>query len=263
MKQAGTIPMRQHGLNVQLLLRAIERWAVRRGFKVESYGRAGGYPLISLSRHCRNHPDTARIYVSTGMHGDEPGGPLALLAMLRNDEFARDFSWSICPVLNPVGLERGTRENGDGLDMNRDYHYAHIPAVMEHIIWLSRQPVFDLALLMHEDWETGGFYINEFKTGPMTHLDEQIISSVATVCPIEPSGSIDEMPARGGIVHPFRGGHFGENWPESFFLRNRGVSTGFNFEAPSCLPLATRIRAFRTALHEAVGAFRDGSRFPE
>ncbi len=252
-----TVSRKQRGLHVHRLLRAIQRWAIKAGFEVKTYGRVGGYPLISLTRHRKDHPDAARIYLSTGMHGDEPGGPLAVLSMLHRDEFPREFSWSICPVLNPVGLEKGTRENGEGMDMNRDYHYAHIPAVLAHTLWLSQQPVFDLALLMHEDWETSGFYLNEFKTGPIPNLDQRIISSVGKVCPIETSGNIDEMPAKEGIVHPFRDGHFGDNWPESFFLRHRGVPTGFNFEAPSCLPLKTRITAFRVALLEAIQSFKE------
>ncbi len=249
-----TYSRKRRGLHVNRLLRAIQRWALRTGFEVVSYGREEGYPLVSLSRHGR--PGAARIYLSTGMHGDEPGGPLALLSMLHQDEFPRDLDWVICPVLNPVGLERGTRENGDGLDMNRDYHYCHIPAVLAHMIWLSQKPGFDLALLMHEDWGTKGFYLNEFKTGPVTDLDKRIISTVKNVCPIEETELIDGMPATGGIVHPFRDGNFGNQWPESFYLRDRGVATGLNFEAPSCLPLADRITAFRTALHEAVKPFQ-------
>ena len=33
--------------------------------------------------------------------------------------------------------------------------------IKAHIQWLARQPKFDLCLLLHEDWESHGFYLYE------------------------------------------------------------------------------------------------------
>lgn len=242
-------------MQVGLLLRSIVRAAQRNGFEVTVFGWQGGYPLYALTRS--GGMAGPSVYLSAGMHGDEPGGPLALLSLLRGDQLSRKVRWHVCPVLNPVGLRLGTRGNGDGIDMNRDYRDPRLDEVKSHVAWLKEQPVFDLAILMHEDWEADGFYVNEFKTGSLECLDARIIDRVREVCPILDFPSIDQMPVRGGIVHPFRDGRFGKHWPESFFLRSLGCRSGFNFEAPSCFPLAARIAAFRWAIHETVGALVD------
>jgi len=45
------------------------------GFRVEKYGEAGGHPLVALTR--RTPGPRPRIYVSAGIHGDEPAAPVA------------------------------------------------------------------------------------------------------------------------------------------------------------------------------------------
>jgi predicted deacylase len=75
-----------------------------------------------------------RIYLSAGIHGDEPAGPLALLDLMAAGFFTPDRHWTICPSLNPTGLSAGTRDNADGIDLNVKIQRAHprhneIPAV--------------------------------------------------------------------------------------------------------------------------------------
>ena len=64
--------------------------------------------------------DGPRVYLSAGIHGDEPAGPLALLELLKNDFFNSECHWLLCPTLNPTGLSASTRENSSGVDLNRD-----------------------------------------------------------------------------------------------------------------------------------------------
>lgn len=245
----------KRGLRVKQLHRAIERAARHAGFEIEQYGKVDRYPLYCLTRQGRS--GTAHIYVSAGMHGDEPAGPLAILGLLRTQAFSEEADWFVCPMLNPSGLQKGTRENYRGVDLNRDYHEADRSCVetRAHIAWLEKNLPFDLAILMHEDWESDGFYVNEFKTGPVAGLDERVIAAVSAQCRINQNKSIDEMAAEHGIVHPFRSGYFGYHWPESFFLRHHGVGTGMNFETPSCLPLRIRLAAQRIAFAVATSTF--------
>ncbi|MEI8343043.1 MAG: hypothetical protein WCH43_16080, partial [Verrucomicrobiota bacterium] len=42
-----------------------------------------------------------RVYLSAGIHGDEPAGPLALLELMREGFFNSSVHWSLCPALNP------------------------------------------------------------------------------------------------------------------------------------------------------------------
>jgi protein MpaA len=77
---------------------------------------AGG-PLMAWE-HAANGP---RVYVSDGIHGNEPAGPLAALELMKAGFFAPDIHGLLCPAPSPDGLAAGTRGNGSGLDLNRDY----------------------------------------------------------------------------------------------------------------------------------------------
>ena len=102
-----------------------------------------------------------RVYISAGIHGDEPAGPLAALQLLQEDCWPGDAALWMCPCLNPTGFPLNRRENAQGIDLNRDYRHLETAEVRAHIDWLQRQPSFDLTLCLHEDWESHGFYIYE------------------------------------------------------------------------------------------------------
>ena len=62
-----------------------------------------------------------RIYISTGIHGDEPAGPLAALELIQCDAWPADAAVWLCPCLNPAGFALNRREHPEGIDLNRDY----------------------------------------------------------------------------------------------------------------------------------------------
>src|SRR4051794_9913549 len=47
-----------------------------------------------------------RIYLSTGIHGDEPAGPLAIAQLMEAGAFTDHSEVWICPCLNPGGFNR-------------------------------------------------------------------------------------------------------------------------------------------------------------
>jgi len=61
---------------------------------------------------------TLRVYVSAGIHGDEPAGPLAVRQLLQADAWPAGPGYWICPCLNPGGFRLHRRENPEGLDLN-------------------------------------------------------------------------------------------------------------------------------------------------
>ena len=170
------------------------------GFRADSFGEIAGFPLLALTR--RTPGPRPRIYLSAGIHGDEPAAPLALLQMLEAGVFDDRAVWFLCPLLNPVGLTRGQRENADGLDLNRDYRSPQSNETASHIAWLRRQPNFDLTLCLHEDWEAVGFYLYELNPHRRPSLADRIIAAVGRSFPIDRSELIDGRPARGGILRP-------------------------------------------------------------
>ncbi len=58
-----------------------------------------------------------------GVHGDEPEGVLLAEATLSwlLEEYKGELPWLLIPCLNPDGFALGTRGNGRGVDLNRNY----------------------------------------------------------------------------------------------------------------------------------------------
>lgn len=229
----------------------IEAAATAAGFRVERFGEIGALPLIALTKRTRG--PRPRIYLSAGIHGDEPAPPLALLEMLRRGVFDTRAVWFICPLLNPVGFARRTRENSEGLDLNRDYKALRSLEIQAHARWLGRQPNFDLAICVHEDWESQGYYLYELNPAGRPSLARPMLDAVREVCPIETATVIDGREIdEPGIIRPVADPLLRELWPESIYLRAHHTQLAYTIESPSALPLLQRIAAHSAALETAL-----------
>jgi predicted deacylase len=236
-------------LDPTALVARFEAAGAKAGFRSESFGTTGNCPLIALTR--RTGGPRPRIYLSAGIHGDEPAPPLALLSLVEAGEFDGRATWFICPLLNPDGIARGTRENASGTDLNRDYRHLESTEVRSHVRWLERQPNFDLAVCVHEDWESTGFYLYELNPDKRPSLAEPMIAAVSRFCPIDRSPVIEGREAKGGIIRPSANPLEREKWPEAIYLQAHHTRLSYTVESPSALKLEARITALRTALAKA------------
>ncbi|MFM2220904.1 MAG: hypothetical protein RLZZ553_652 [Verrucomicrobiota bacterium] len=223
-----------------------------RGFEREEIAMTGAGPIRAWSRF--SGEDDPTVYLSAGMHGDEPAGPLAVIQFWQDLDVS-DVNWLVCPLLNPTGFLAATRDNAQQIDLNRDYLQRHSLEVRAHAQWLEQQKVPDLFLSLHEDWETDGFYFYEISLGedrPQRALE--LLHAVSAVCPIEANAIIDDHVVRApGWIHHEPQADFPESWPEAIFLAKRGCPLSFTFETPSCaLPLTQRIAAHGAAIREAL-----------
>ena len=199
-----------------------------------------------------------RIYVSTGIHGDEPAGPLAVRQLMQENQWPSHVQLWVCPCLNPTGFALNRRENDEGTDLNREYLEPKAVETIAHIAWLERQPNFDLCLCLHEDWESHGFYLYELNPDNRPSLAEPIVKRVGQVCPIDPSEIIEGRPAQNGIIRPSIDPQSRPQWPEAFFLLTRKTRLSYTFEAPSDFPLAGRAAALVAGVREAIEVFTGG-----
>src|SRR5437879_871809 len=83
--------------------------AQRAGFQVERFGEIHGHALLAATKPAP--ASRACLYLSTGIHGDEPAPPWALLRMVEQGIFDDRCSWILCPLLNPAGFLARTRGN--------------------------------------------------------------------------------------------------------------------------------------------------------
>jgi hypothetical protein len=173
--------------------------------------------------------------------------------MIEAGIFDQRAVWFVCPLLNPAGLARGVRENADGLDLNRDYLDLRTAETRSHTAWLRRQPNFDLALCLHEDWEAKGFYLYELSPLARPTFAHAMLERVSPHCPIDEATEIDGRPvAARGIIRPVDDPLERQNWPEAIYLRAHHTSLNYTLETPSALPLSQRIAALRAAVETAV-----------
>lgn len=189
-----------------------------------------------------------RVYLSTGIHGDEPAGPLATRRLVQENTWPDDIELWLCPCLNPTGFAGNRRENAQGIDLNRQYLSLEAIETRAHVEWLKRQPAFDVAICLHEDWESHGFYLYELNPDNRPSRAEEMIRRVERVCPIDLSPEIEGRPAQGGIIRPDIDPRSRPQWPEAFWLLNHKTRHSYTLEAPSDFPLETRVNALVTAV---------------
>jgi hypothetical protein len=197
-------------------------------------------------------PHAPRTYISTGIHGDEPAGPLAVRQLLRENAWPAGLDLWLCPCLNPAGFALNRRENRQGMDLNRQYLAPEAGETVAHVAWLRRQPSFDLGLCLHEDWEAHGFYVYELNPDHQPSLAEAMVARVGEVCPIDRSEVIEGRPAQNGIIRPGIDPRTRPQWPEAFFLIMHKTRLSYTFEAPSDFPLAPRVAALVVGVNTAL-----------
>lgn len=241
------------GIDIAAVLEEQRQWAHRHGWQIETLAVAPGLELPAIRR--RAPRATHRIYISAGIHGDEPAGPLAVRELLKENSWPEHADLWLCPCLNPTGFPRNTRENASGVDLNRDYKHRRSAEVRAHIAWLERQPDFDLCLCLHEDWEAHGFYVYEVNPDHRPSLAAKMVEAVRAICPIDHSPLIDGREAEAGIIRPNIDPALRPEWPEAFYLVMHKTRLSYTLEAPSDFPLALRAAALVTAMKAAMETF--------
>lgn len=115
---------------------------------------------------------TARILILCRQHGDEPVSTEAALGILDRIAAGKDgvsrnlgrVTLYILPMVNPDGADALTRENGKGVDLNRDWSHFQAPetrAVMRAYKAIRPQVVLD----MHS-WDPSDVYRNSCIESP-------------------------------------------------------------------------------------------------
>lgn len=177
-------------------------------------------------------------YMSSGIHGDEPAGPIAMLSMMNNDLYPKDVNILLFPCLNPEGVKQGTRSY-KGKDLNRDFAKEYSNKTELHKRLVEKFGKLDMSICLHEDWESDGFYIYE-QCDDVSHADE-VINTISKTFPINTKRTIDNHNVdRTGIIKPNKN-KYKKNWPESIWLWKRGCPQNYTIETPSELNLKDRV----------------------
>ena len=232
-------------------MKDLEAAAKRWEFTIHEMGVVECDPLLAMTREGTS-PD-ASLYLSAGIHGDEPAGPLALLHLLREGALPRSLGLCLCPLLNPLGIRTGSRENGQGLDINRDYLELETTEARCHSQWLSQNAArFTLLIALHEDCEATGYYLYELNRHGVPSPAPSILSAVDPVVGIDRSNLIEGYPAMKSVLHPPLDLAIRPQWPESCYLLAHHGDLVYTFECPTNCVVDARIEAHVEAVKAAI-----------
>jgi len=233
-----------HGHRAHDVLDLLGRWeavAAAAGLEMVTLAEEGGYSVVVLE----GGEKEGGVYLSAGIHGDEPAGTLGLVGWAeRNVERLREVPVVIAPCLNPWGLANNVRTDEAGRDLNRRFDKPGEGAIGRLLVRIEGR-AFRRAIMLHEDYDARGIYLYEL--GPEEHMiGEDLMTAVEGIIPRE-CGDVDGRETVRGVVQ--RSGDLEEivreidGMPEAIKLSWQGAETALTFETPSEFSLYDRVRA--------------------
>lgn len=124
-------------------------------YRVDHLGQSQKGQRIPMAYLGSEDPEAVRIWVMSGLHGDEPGGWEAVMHLMNRLQEPAFRTWlskvriALLPMANPDGCNALTRLASNGLDLNRDQTKLLAPETM---LWKTAFNAFqpEVALDLHE-----------------------------------------------------------------------------------------------------------------
>lgn len=224
------------------------------GIPLRTITKTDGYPVFSMASPRLESRDG--IYLSAGIHGDEPGATEGLITWAE----ARCKTLAALPVLifpciNPWGLSNNRRSDMAGHDLNRMFHKNQHPTIAA--VQKAAQPYrCSSALMLHEDYDAEGIYLYEHHT--TTPAGPHLLAAAEPEIPRDPRTRIDGRRVKNGLLSPRispaalrKLGH-----PEAIWLHLQKCGRSITFETPSEFALERRVAAHVIAI-DALVALHD------
>lgn len=226
------------------------------GWSVVRVGTVWDYPWFSVERTISR--DATTVFLSAGMHGEEPGGVEGVLRWLESGHWARwRVNWLVLPCINPYGWERNQRRNAQRRDINRQFRDSSDCPEAVLVKQLVRGRRFAFSMEFHEDVGASGYYLYELRREP-PYIGEKILSAVSRHVPINRDRVIDGNRATGrGLIRRDPNGyafHRRHRWPMAFHLFIECTDHVLGSETPVFVALEQRAHAHNVALRAALRA---------
>lgn len=232
----------------------LSRWRAvcrRAGLRLRRFGEAGEHPLHYIRTPALSA--APGVYLSTGIHGDEPAGPASLIAWAEaHARHLRGWPLLIFPCLNPWGLVNNSRFDAEGRDLNRVFQRDDLAFVAAWKRVVAAQQ-FRAALTLHEDFDGEGLYLYEVQHHP-PGWGEKLLLAARPIIPIDSRARIDSYSATAGIIRrKLRRARFERiGYPEAVWLHLHHAERTFTIETPSEFALEQRAAAHRAVLEAAL-----------
>ena len=202
----------------------------------------------------RKSPE-AGVYLSAGIHGDEPAGTEALVQWAEaNPALLRELPCLIFPCLNPWGLVNNSRMDKQARDLNRTFQHDHVPHI-QALKTLIKPLRFGLALSLHEDYDGQGLYIYELERHA-PFWGEDLVELVRPMICIEGRTTIDgRRISKAGLLRRKVDINKLPAIPETVYLHQHHAERAFTFETPSEFSLDLRVRVQMALIDACIRRF--------
>ena len=232
----------------------IQRWRKicrLNGLNISKIVEVNNYPCFEI--YSKNIGIKNTIYLSAGIHGDEPGATEGLLAWAESylHQF-RSHSFLIYPCLNPWGLENNSRFDANGFDLNRLWNQPQ-NRLIQKVLERTQELNLSLVVNVHEDFEGQGVYLYEpYKAGLSYKRANQIIRSATSWIRSDPRPKIDGRKSINGVIRPNPSNPPPDGIPEALYFHFAHNCSAFTLETPSEFGLNLRIKSQVCMIQESV-----------
>jgi len=223
----------------------LERWVeLSRGVGLDLLEMRPGLPVL---RSPGPWDAERAVYLSAGIHGDEPAGTEGLITWAESrKDWLGTATCLIVPCFNPDGLRNNTRRTAEGVDLNREFHHARHPLIAA---WRERVEglQFRIALCLHEDYDATGTYLYELGDGDHS-IGGDCLDACATFIPREARDEVEGRAMDRGLLFHGEDLHdlmaeMDDGLPEAIYLRAHHAPRVITFETPSEFGLDLRVAA--------------------
>ena len=237
--------------DVHALMRRWKSVSTKAGLVPVRLGKQEGF-VVTAYRPRIKYPDGSPwIYLSAGVHGDEPAAPLGLIEWAEeNTELIAKYPFLIVPCFSPWSIANNSRNGPDGKDPNRNFDnpaFGHMRMWQEFV----RNKDFRLALSLHEDYDANGTYVYELSNRKEYRAEVYLAAATRAISP-ETDKSIEGIRSKNGIIRHKRKLPELPGLPETLYLHQMGAKVAMTFETPSEYSLYHRASAHRLFISSVV-----------
>jgi len=231
----------------------IRRWrslSRKAGLRSSVYCTVEDFELLCFTSPALK--DSPGIYLSAGIHGDEPAAPEALYQWAElHQSILRELPVMIFPCLNPWGLVNNRRTDSENRDLNRCYHLDTLPRISAQKE-LLRDRKFRLAICLHEDYDAQGAYLYEIRKS-LTTFGGELLAAAGFYVPIDERVTIEGRRADQGWIA--RRMNLLKKLPvlaEALYLAKNHSERTITAETPSEYDLCARVQAHVAMIQRAI-----------
>jgi len=237
--------------NFQLLIRSWKKLCKKTGLSIRSLCELDGFPIFEI--RSPSVGETPCIYISAGIHGDEPAGIAGLLEWaLEKEANLTSLPLLLYPCLNPWGYLNNSRLDLSGIDLNRVWNDPR-HRLVKTIGDSTSQFKISLSVNLHEDYDGQGIYLYEPQSGGrVDEVADKILLSGETIIKRDPRKKIDGRIVKNGIIRPKSYKLPEDGFPEALYLYKNTKGRSFTFETPSEYAFENRVNAHKKMIECAV-----------